>query len=247
MKLTFDYTAFGLEPRDMKVYETMLLSREPVSVRTLAASANLNRGTTFEIIKKLVGLGLVSGHYRGSRRMYRAEPPEALRRHAAAVQGAVADEIPKLQSYARQLEEIAPQVAEPQFGRHYEGEEEIAALLHDVLATAAGLDDKSYRVISSAEVSNHMYRKFRNFTRQRIKQGISVRVIGVGSEGKLAELAERKRLASDEVPASYIIIYGDKVAHITLTSLGDIQGSVTENAGVATLQKLLFDKLWQTL
>lgn len=247
MKLTFDNNLFGLEPRDLKVYETMLLSQEPVSIRTLAASANLNRGMAFEIIKKLVGLGLVSGQYRGSRRMYRAEPPEALRRHAEAAQNALADELPKLQSYTRQLEAVAPKEPDPQFGRHYDGEEEIAALLRDVLTSVSGLEEKSYRVISSAEVSNHMYRKFHNFTRQRIKHGISVRVIGVGGEDKLAELAERKRLATGEVPASYIIIYGDKVAHISLTSLGDIQGSVTENAGVATLQKLLFDKLWESL
>lgn len=247
MKLQFDYTLFGLEPRDLTIYEAMLADPQAVSVRTIAEKVGLNRGTTFEVIKKLVRFGLVSGVNKGERKKYIAEPPQALQGFAEQVRGSLEDELPKLKRYSARLEEIVPKEADPVFGRYYEGEDEIAVLLQDVLNSVTAQADKTYRVISSAEVSSHMYGKFRNFTRQRIKKHISVQVIGVGGQGELSPLAERKSLASDEIPASYTIIYGDKVAQITLTSLGDIQGAVVENVGVAQLQRLLFDTLWERL
>lgn len=247
MKLTFDYSLFGLEPRDLMVYEAMLTNPEASSIRTIAAQVNMNRGTTFEIIKKLVAIGVAAGYYKSKRKYYRAAPPEMLRQYAAQRQQAVTEELQKIEVYAARLEKLQPQGLGQQFGRHYEGEAEIAALLQDVLITVAADADKSYSVVSSAEVSSHLYGQFRNFTRQRIKMGLSVKVIGVGGEGKNAELSERKTLTTAQAPPSYIIIYGNKVAQITLTGLGDIQGSVVENAGVAHLQRLLFDQLWKNL
>jgi predicted transcriptional regulator len=247
MKLTFDSSLFDLEPRDLVVYEAMLINPEACSIRTIAAQVNMNRGTAFEIIKKLVTCGVVAGYYRNSRKYYRAEPPENLAKYAALRQQSMTDELTKVTHYAEQLRSLRPQEISPQFGRHYDGEDEIAALLQDVLATVAELPEKAYRVISSAEVRNHMYGKFRNYTRNRIKQGLFVKVIGVGGKDTKADLSERKILTTDEVPASYIIIYGDKVAQITLTSLGNIQGSVVENPGIAQLQRLLFDKLWEKI
>lgn len=247
MKLSFNYKLFGLEPRDLKVYEAMLTNPEACSIRTIAAQVGMNRGTTFEVIKKLAVLGMVSGYYRNSRKYYRAESPQSLRQYAEDRHMAVSEAVQQVSRYADELETLRPEQAAVPFGRLYEGEEEIAALLQDVLTTVAGSGGRLYRVISSAEVRNHLYGKFRNFTRQRIKQGISVRVIGVGGQGEQADLAERKVLTTENVPASYIIIYGDKVAQITLTNLGEVQGSVVENTGVAQLQRLLFDKLWDTL
>jgi sugar-specific transcriptional regulator TrmB len=247
MKLTFDYTLFGLEPRDLRVYEAMLTNPEASSIRTIATSVNMNRGTTFEVIKKLVRLGLVAGYYKNSRKYYRAEQPDALRKYAAERQNALQEELRSVSEYAKQLESLRPENTMQPFGRHYEGDEEIAVLLQDVLATVAEDPEKTYRVVSSAEVKNQMYKKFRNFTRHRIKMGLLVRVISVGGESALAELAERKSLTADQSPPSYIIIYGDKVAQLTLTSLGQVQGSVVENAGIAQLQRLLFDKLWDSL
>lgn len=247
MKLPFDYRLFDLEPRDLMVYEAMLTNPDAHSIRTIAAQVNMNRGTTFEIIKKLVTVGLAAGYFKNSRKYYRAEPPESLKKYASQRQRSITDEVSRVEQYVEHLEAVQPQSPAQQFSKYYEGEEEIAALLQDVLETVSGLPDKTYRAVSSAEVRNHLYGKFRNYTRQRIKHGIHVQVIGVGGEDAIADLAERTVLSPDEIPASYIIIYGDKVAQITLTSLGDIQGAVVDNPGVAQLQRLLFDKLWERL
>jgi len=231
----------------MVVYEAMLANQETGSIRTIAAVVGMNRGTTFEVIKKLVRLGLAYSYYKGSRQYYRAETPEKLEQFAIDRSRSLDQELDNVARYAQRLSTLQPEMGNTHFNRYYDGEDEIAVLLQDVLQTVANQSDRMYRVISSAEVSNHLYAKFRNFTRQRIKLGVSVEVIGVGSEGELAELAERKRLAAHEVPASYVIIYGSKVAQITLTDLGSIQGSLIDDPGIAELQKLLFDALWITL
>lgn len=247
MSVPFDLALFDLEPRDIKVYEAMLSSSDGLSIRTLAAMTNLNRGTTFEIIKKLQRLGLISSHYRLSRKYYAAQDPSFLQKYAEERYQTMGHEITKVHDYATELQKMQALESFTQFSQVYEGEDEIALLLHDVLDTVAVLSHKQYQVISSAEVSNHMYSRFENFTKQRIRRGIAVQVLGIGGSDSLAALAERKWLATDEVPACYIIIYGSKVAQIYIGPQGNIQGSVTDNHGIAALYNLLFKTMWNAL
>jgi len=247
MNSRFDYEAFGLEPRDIILYETMLALPEAASIRTIAEAARMNRGTTFEIIKKLTQAGLIGSHYKNKRKYYQAQPPTRLLAYAEDKQNVMAVEMTKLTSYVEHLKTQQTQPADEQFTQFYDGEEEIAALLRDVLQTVAATKDKTYRVISSAEVRNHLYGKFRNFTRQRIKLGINVNVIGVGALGARAKLAEIKSLSSTDSPACYIIIYGDKVAQISLSEFGVVHGVLVQNSGVTALHSLMFDHLWSTL
>ena len=94
-----------------------------------------------------------------------------------------------------------------------------------------------------------MYKKFDNFTRHRIKEGLSVRSIGTGSAGELAPLSERKTLPDGDLraPSCYMIIYGDKVAQISLNDNLVPYGIVINNPEVSSMQQLLFDKLWESL
>jgi sugar-specific transcriptional regulator TrmB len=247
MKVQFDYRLFDLEPRDIAVYEAMLSEAEPISIRALADKVHMNRGTTFEIIKKLVKAGLAASHYKLSRKHYAALAPDAVQKYAEERYRDMGGELDKVKEYVTELKNVQTSDALGRFSQVFEGEDEIAVLLHDVLDTVSTLPDKTYRVVSSAEVRNHMYRKFENFTKQRIKRGVNVRVIGVGPTDQLRELADRKWLSTEQTPACYIIVYGDKVAQIALGEHGNVYGSVVENAGVAQLQSLLFDRLWDAL
>jgi hypothetical protein len=47
--------------------------------------------------------------------------------------------------------------------------------------------------------------------------------------------------------SSYTLIYGDKVAQISISSDYTPYAVVTEDAGNASMQRLLFRSLWQTL
>jgi sugar-specific transcriptional regulator TrmB len=247
MPRPFNYQLFGLEPRDIAVYEAMLQSPGATSIRAVASVANQNRGTTFEIIKKLAEIGLIGSHYKNNRRYYFAKSPSALKTYAEEIQVNLTNEISRVDNYISKLKDTKAQTLSKQFTQFYDGEEEIAALLRDVLATTNNTKQKNYRVISSAEVRNHLYGKFRNFTRQRIKLGISVRVIGVGEIGSKARLAQTKLLTDQESPGCYIIIYGDKVAHISLSELMQVQGVLIQDEGISKLHSLMFDQLWNSL
>ncbi len=247
MSAKFDYKLFDLEPRDITVYEIMLSMERAASIRSIAEAARLNRGTTFEVIKKLLRCGLVTSRYHGKRKYYSAEQPDVLKQVADQRYQHMGEELTRVDAYVNSLKHLNREETIGQFTQFYDGEEEIAALLNDVLQVVSREPSKTYRVVSSAELRNHLYRKFRNFTKQRIKRGITAHVIAVGQGGDEADLADRRWLSTEKAPACYIIIYGNKVAQISLSDFGVVQGVVVQNTGIATLQQLLFDALWKDL
>lgn len=246
MEKPFKYSLYGLDARDMRVYETLIREQEAISIRSLADSIKLNYGTTYEVIKKLQKIGLISAQYRLKRKYYVAENPDVLQAYAVEQQVAMAHELENIKNYTMALKAETKNGAARQFTKFYDGEEEVAALLMDVLTTVSQLETKQYQVFSSAEVRNHLYAKFRNFTRRRVQLGIEVQVIGVGKVGRKAKYAQRRQLAvaPRDVPAAYVIIYGEKVAQITLPQTGYIQAVVVQDAAISMLQRMAFQHLW---
>jgi len=55
-----------------------LLHIDSVSIRKIAAYTGINRGTTYEALKKLIAIGLVSVKQNGKREQYTAESPEKI-------------------------------------------------------------------------------------------------------------------------------------------------------------------------
>jgi HTH-type transcriptional regulator, sugar sensing transcriptional regulator len=133
--------------------------------------------------------------------------------------------------------------------RYYEDDEGIVVILRDVLQTVAQLKKKEYYAYSSRALRKYLYRRFPNFTRRRISEGIFVKVIAVGEGGDPDQSSERRWIAeppSSEV-SSYTLIYGNKVALISVSPDDTPYGVVIEEPGVAAMQKLLFETLWSKL
>jgi HTH-type transcriptional regulator, sugar sensing transcriptional regulator len=238
----------GLDSNQTATY-VALLELEAVSIRKISDKTGINRGTTHEILKSLVGRGLVGTYTKGSRDYYAAESPEKIydiirdqRKDLLRAQHLADDIVPRLQSNQNQPEG-RPQV------RFYEGDEGVAAILRDVLQTCGQQDKLQYRVYSSRSLRHYIYRRFPNFTERRIAEGIFVKVIAVGQGGEPAIDSERKWLpdSDKELSASYTIIYGNKLAHISISSDYTPYGVVVEDEGVAEMQRMLFERLWSTL
>lgn len=238
----------GLNNNEAKIYLSLLKSG-PTSIRQVASATGINRGTTYESIKNLVNVGLVSFRVVGSRSKYSAENPDKInqlisekQKELLQLKSETSKLMPGLMAYAKATAD------EPKV-RFYEDDEGIANILRDVLATAANSAPKEYYVYSSRALRQYLYRQFPNFTVRRINEGIFARVIGVGTGGDPAELSERKNIedADDEISSSYNIIYGDKVALISVSSDLTPYGVVIEEPGVAAMQRLLFKKLWDSL
>lgn len=245
----FRFEEIGLETRDKRVYEALVVSPQS-SLRKLAADTGINRGSVYESIKKLAEQGLVGSIEVGKQRRYTASNPDVIiellreRQEQATAARALAE------TYIRQLPKPAAQTAgAAAFATFYEDHEGVAAILRDVLATCREQDVPAYRVISTKRVRQYMYHNFSNFTQRRIAEGISVRVIGIGTGMSQDELSERKELPATrgEAPNCYTLIYGNKTALITMSDTNVLSAIVIDSPGVTHMQKELFDHLWGTL
>lgn len=238
----------GLDTSEAATY-LALLDLEAVSIRKVADQTGINRGTTHEVMKRLVNQGLVSVRTSGKREYYSAESPEKIydlirdkRKNLLQTQELAKDIVPKLLAHAARPEG-RPVV------KYYEDNEGIVTVLNDVLRTCVQLSNPEYYAYSSRPLRQYLYKKFPTFTERRIKEGISVKVIAVGEGGDPAAISERKWLS--EPPASnissYTLIYGNKVAQISISKDFTPYGVVIEDAGTASMQKLLFENLWKQL
>lgn len=241
-------TQLGLSKNEAKIYLSLLKSG-PTSIRQVAVATKINRGTTYESIKSLVNLGMVSFRVVGSRSKYSAESPDKInqligekQKELAQLKAESSKLMPGLMAYANASAD-QPKV------RFYEDDEGVANILRDVLATVSNQPAKEYYVYSSRTLRQYLYRQFPNFTKRRISEGIFAKVIGIGIGGDPAELSERKIIEEDsnEVSSSFNIIYGDKLAMISVSSDLTPYGVVIEEPGVAAMQRLLFNKLWESL
>jgi hypothetical protein len=133
--------------------------------------------------------------------------------------------------------------------KYYEDDEGIVVILKDVLQTCAKLNNREYYVYSSKPLRQYLYRKFPQFTSRRIAEAIAVKVIAIGDGGDPAAVSERKWLPepAGSEPSSYTIIYGDKIAVISIASDYTPYGIVIEDKGAASMQHLLFEHMWRLI
>ena len=227
-----------------------LLSFGSASIRKVAAETGINRGTTYDCLKHLVSLGLVSVKNDGGKRdHYSAESPER-------INDLIRDKRRDLLDAANNAKDLIPNLLASQAApagrplvRYYEDDEGVATILRDVLQTCRTQEQPNYYAYSSAPVRHFLYRNFPQFTERRIDAGITVKVISVGGGGEEAEKSERKWLpgAPTQGISSYTIIYEDKIATISVAQNNTPYGVVIEDAGAATMQRLLFEQLWSQL
>jgi len=239
--------ALDLSERQVRIYHA-LLRLGPASIRDVAAEAGINRGTTYETLKELATRGIVSYFPRGKRRVFQAEDPERLLQLGESKQQALSQAIETLRRDVIPALKSEQPAFSPGNVRFYEGDDGVELVLRDLLESTEQRPDPSYAVISTKTLREHLYRPFPNFTRQRVKRGIKVRVIAVGEGGDEAELAERKWLpAAEGTDASYIAIYPPKLAIISLAQNNYPVVIVIDSAAIASTQQLMFDTLWSLL
>lgn len=243
-----DFGLFGLTTRDKRVYEGLLTSGT-TSIRGIAEHTGINRGSVYESLKLLIAAGLVSHIEIGKSTRYVAENPEKLHEiineQKRRLQGAHSE----ADTYIKTLAVERQEPGAFNFASFYDGDEGLANILRDVLSTARLQKLSDYRVISSPRVSDYLYNNFKHFTRERIKQGLHVKVLRQGEAVRgEAELAEWK-MAADYISDTecYTIIYGTKVAIASIDKYNHTSGIIIDNSGVAQTQTKMFDIVWNSL
>ena len=237
---------FGLSEKEISVYLS-LIELGPAPVREIAAKSKVNRGTTYDILKSLINLGIVSYYNKESKQYFIAEPPEKLisaiekkREDLREIKAHVNDSLPLLRTL------FEKQGGKPAV-KLYEGLKGVRSVLEDVLDSLE--KNGEYCVYSSTNLRKNVYQAMPEFSGKRIKAGVKVKTIALGEGGQLVGLDERKwmRLPQKDLKSTYEIIYAGKVAHISLDNAENPVGVVIQNEEIFQTQKLIFEYIWGKL
>lgn len=239
---------FGLDEKEISVYLS-LISLGPAPASLIATRSSVNRGTSYDILERLIKLGLVSFYkeyqQESPKQHYVAEPPQKLlnavenkKRNLDTLKVNISKSLPELESLYEKSG------ARP-VAKYYEGSSGLRIILQDVLSSL--VPNSTYYVYSSANIKDYLYKVYPNFNRDRIRAGITNQVIAFESGGELAGLDERKCLDKTHSAPTYMIIYAGKVAMISLTATGEPVGVVIEDDALYRTQKMIFEFVWNKL
>lgn len=243
---------FGLSEKEVAVY-LALVELGSSSVRTIAQKAKVNRGTTYDILKSLINIGIVSYYNKKSKQYFIAERPETL----LAVIDKKQEDLTGIKTNIEESLPLLKTLFEKQGGKPavklYEGIIGIRHILEDVLKSMDKIKEKTYYVYSSATVRKNVYLAMKDFSKKRIRRKIKVKTISLGEGGNLVGFDERKWMqipkakGEETLRPTYEIIYCGKVAHISLDNAENPVGIVIENKEIYQTQKLIFESNWKNL
>ncbi len=236
----------GLKTKDFKVYKT-LLALGSAPLRKIAEESSISRGTTYDCIKRLQSLGLVSFVDAARHRYFTAEDPQKLRGIATRREVALQEARATITEAIPGLKAIAGKQSHRPSVRYYEGASGIRDILQDVLASTKKTKSKTYRVYSSAGVRDLIAQAYPRWNAARKKAHIHCRAIAIGKGGKTHGLDERRWLAKDAEAPTYIFIYGQKTASVGIDDRGGLFGVITSGGAIASTQRMIFDELWKSL
>ncbi len=238
----------GLSEKEATLYLT-LLELGPTAIRKIADKAGINRGTTYEILRKLQKMGLVSYFHQGKNQHFVAEEPKAILnlfdKKKEEMKKAEAD-LPKAIAHLASLSKKLGGKAVIKFYEDYVG---VRSILEDVLNSTKNLPKKEYVAYSSSSIRPILYNKegFPNFTEERVKRKIFVRTIASGSGGTTYGHDERRWLSKRETAPVYKLIYNGKVAMISVGENHIPHGLIIKDPGIYKTELLIFNALWNYL
>lgn len=236
----------GLSDKEIKIYMTCL-RLGPSPVRKIAESSAINRGTAYDILKSLIDLGLISYYHKDKRQYFIAEDPDKLKDALIQKQQdleKVKDEVDKI---IPELKSIYNKAGDKPVVKFYEGYSGIKIVLQDVIKTLQDADDKEYYVYSSSSIKEYLYGVYPEFSDDRIKAGISVKVISIGSGGETRGLDKRKWLTKKESSPTYTILYGGRMAMISVDKNNKPIGIIIEDDNIYQTQIMSFEFIWNKL
>jgi len=235
--------ALGLEEKDMQIYATLLhLGTAPL--RQIAEEAQVPRATAYDSLKRLLSCRLVSYMDAKTHRYFMAEDPSRLQTLATKQEMVIQEAREELSEVIPDFQKILLWSRRRPVVKYYEGDEGVKEILGNVLEETAKTSKKMYRIYSSSALRDLIAASWPGFLKTRIKKGIHVRAISIGSGGYTAGLDERRWLSHDDSAPTYIFIYADKTAYVSVDDHGRLFGVVIEDEGIAQTQTKIFDALW---
>jgi HTH-type transcriptional regulator, sugar sensing transcriptional regulator len=236
----------GLKPKDMQVYATILqLGTAPL--RKVADESGLNRGTTYDALKRLMTHGLVSYVDAKTHRYFTAEDPQKITGLATRREVALQEARTKLSSVVPGLQELLGKSKHRPSVRYYEGESGVREILEDVLAVTEKSKDRRFRIYSSEGIRDLIAKAWPGFIKKRIRRRVVVKTISVGKGGSTHGLDERKWLTKADKAPTYTFIYPGKTAFVSVDERQELFGVLIDDEAISATQVMIFDQLWDFL
>lgn len=237
---------FGLNEKEIKVYLS-LLEYGPASVRKLAQLSGVNRGTTYDILKSLMALSLVSYYHKDTKQIFVAEDPVKFLDAITEKEQSLLHVKKDMQDMMPSLKSLYKKAGGKPVVKFYEGIKTMKIILQDVLSVTEESKEKTYYIFSSSSIRPYLHQAWPTFTAERIKRGIYVNAIALGHMGTKAPLSERKVLIKEESSPTYLLIYPGKVAMISVNEHKELMGLIIEDQALFESQLQIFNYIWKTL
>lgn len=245
----------NLSDKEAAVY-LKLLQYGAVSVRSLAEVSGLNRGTTYDILKKLQEAGLASYYHHETKQRFVAEDPERLLKLARDKETELSEVKSKIIELIPELKSLQDKDGGKPTVKFYEAKAGIKLILEDLLSVMEkqkkdeseySPSGREYYIFSATNASDDINNAYPDFTKKRIRKKIRVKAIALAKGGKTHGFDERRWLGVREESATFIIIYAGKCAFISRDAKAMPIGVIIENKTIYETQKIIFLRLWEKL
>ncbi len=226
----------NLSEKEIKVYIASLMLGQS-SVNEIAQKANLNRVTTYDILKSLEEKGFTSYVIKSGVKYFEAVDPSKFLSSLKEKQEKIKQVMPELLAIKTILTE-KPSI------EFFEGIEGLKSIFNDVLQT-----NKETCFVGAPKMLSVLEFYFPHFVKQKRKQRIFSRVITTDCKEmhEYKKKAPRKylemRFLKDKIETTKII-YSNKIAFLTFEEKNSI-GVLIKNKQIVELEKNLFNLIWK--
>ena len=230
----------GMRPQEAKIYLACLKMGQS-TVTNIAEEAGIQRTFAYDILKDLMGKGIVSEVEIRGKKHYSAISVEQFKKLQE-------EKFKKFENAIPELKVLEKTVGDRPKVQFFEGTEGLKAALYDTLNQPEGSEILSY---ASAEGFYSDEPEFSaRYIKDRVNKKISARSIVVDTPktreytSKNAEQLRITRLVpADKFPfTNEIDIYGNKVAIMSLQ--GELLAVIIESESIAKTQRMIFELAW---
>jgi len=236
----------GLTDKEIKVY-LKLLQHKSTSVRALAELTTLNRGTVYDVLKKLQEIGLASYYTAETKQKFVAESADKLLKLVQEKENEIKQTKEKITQLIPELKSLQAKSGSQPTTKLYEGKKGVRFILDDVLSSVSQSEDNEYYIYSATKASDDIYDAYPDFTKTRIKTKIKVKAISLAKGGRTSGLDARRWLGTNDESATFILIYAGKCAFVSRDAKDTPVGVIIENEMIYQTQKIIFLNLWKRL
>src|SRR3990167_3283482 len=233
---------FGLSEKEGKVYLSCLELGE-TTASDIAIKSNLPRTLVYDILERLIDLGLISYSIKTHKKVFRASDPEELLRIIREKEEAINEALPEL----KRLQKIKG-VKRPKV-EVYEGKEGMKTVMNDILRSGA----KEFLAYGSSRSSFEIIPAFmEEWHKERIKKKVIIKILynntkeareKVKKKQESMKLTNYKFMSIDLQSPTSTLIYSNKVVLQNWTK--EPFAVMIENEEMAENQKRYFKELWK--